>query len=295
MCTEAGSSRVMQSSFKVAVGISILAHCSGLALAAWWLGKVAGPVFPDSGKAHALELVVVRSPAPKGLPETEKLTKSAPSPELVKESLDSSLLPRASAEATVKNLPKPKPTSPVQAVASPLSHYIKHNPSENTTPEQETARSSVAENAVTGSAVEPVVSKAEPRPTLRKKAGIVSRRGRGSADSNADEPTSSAGPTGSIAGDHRQEPAYLYHPPPPYPVLARQRSYQGRVELLAEVLPNGNVGRIKVSQSSGFKILDRAALRAAKSWRFQPSRSGDGTYLSWVKIPIEFSLVEATE
>jgi protein TonB len=44
--------------------------------------------------------------------------------------------------------------------------------------------------------------------------------------------------------------------------------YEGRVSLLIEVLPDGRCGRVEVFRSSGYGILDRAAVNAARRWIF---------------------------
>lgn len=56
--------------------------------------------------------------------------------------------------------------------------------------------------------------------------------------------------------------------PPQYPYIARKMHYQGNVLLLIEVLPNGLTGDVLVVRSSGYHVLDTAALQAAKRWVF---------------------------
>jgi TonB family protein len=56
--------------------------------------------------------------------------------------------------------------------------------------------------------------------------------------------------------------------PPLYPYLARKMGYQGVVELKIEILTSGTVGKVLVTKSSGFPILDDSALKAVKEWIF---------------------------
>jgi len=85
-------------------------------------------------------------------------------------------------------------------------------------------------------------------------------------------------------------PRYKKNPPPPYPKVARQRGYEGRTLLRVEVLENGEVGRIEVAASSGFDVLDTAALRSVEGWTFIPGTRNGKKTREWVTVPIRFSL-----
>jgi len=85
-------------------------------------------------------------------------------------------------------------------------------------------------------------------------------------------------------------PRYKENPLPDYPRLARTRGYQGRALLRVEVMENGNPGRIEIEESSGFEVLDAAALRSVKGWTFVPGTiNGKGTK-QWIRVPIRFVL-----
>jgi protein TonB len=62
--------------------------------------------------------------------------------------------------------------------------------------------------------------------------------------------------------------------------------------VLLEVLVNreGEVEDLRVLQSSGFQVLDRAAAAAVRKWGFEPGRKGDIAVDMWVKVPIRFRL-----
>lgn len=64
-------------------------------------------------------------------------------------------------------------------------------------------------------------------------------------------------------------PLLLSAPPPPYPALARRMSWEGTVHCLIEVAIDGTVTRVSVACSSGHEILDEAAQRALREWRFE--------------------------
>jgi TonB family protein len=61
---------------------------------------------------------------------------------------------------------------------------------------------------------------------------------------------------------------YLYHPLPPYPWVCRKRGQEGVVRVCVKTNQNGQVTMIQVAESSGYDLLDQAALNAVKSWVF---------------------------
>ena len=90
--------------------------------------------------------------------------------------------------------------------------------------------------------------------------------------------------------DHRAD--YLNNPKPPYPMLAQRMGYQGKVVLNVEVLGEGRAGEIKLHSSSGYDILDKAALQTVKTWKFAPARRFGQPVTQWFLVPIKFSLEE---
>ena len=85
-------------------------------------------------------------------------------------------------------------------------------------------------------------------------------------------------------------PIYKRNISPPYPLLARKRGYQGTVLLEVLVGIDGKAASIKLSRSSGYSILDRAAIKGVRDWLFYPAKRGDDLFEMWVKIPIRFTL-----
>jgi TonB family protein len=85
-------------------------------------------------------------------------------------------------------------------------------------------------------------------------------------------------------------PDYQKNAPPPYPLLARKRNYQGTVLLEVLVKADGTVGSIRLSRSSGYETLDRAAITGVRKWMFQPATKGHEAIDMWVEIPIRFEL-----
>jgi len=85
-------------------------------------------------------------------------------------------------------------------------------------------------------------------------------------------------------------PLYRTNPPPQYPITARRRGLQGNVVLEVLVDRNGNVGDLRIWKSSGYPILDRAAMDSVKKWLFVPGMRGNEKLEMWVRIPIRFEL-----
>ncbi|MGD8526469.1 MAG: energy transducer TonB [Thioalkalispiraceae bacterium] len=91
-----------------------------------------------------------------------------------------------------------------------------------------------------------------------------------------------------IEADSR--PFALDNPKPVYPSFARRRGMQGVVVLQVNVSKQGTVTAIHVMRSSGYRLLDVAALNSVKHWRFMPARKGDQSVASSVQVPVRFIL-----
>jgi len=85
-------------------------------------------------------------------------------------------------------------------------------------------------------------------------------------------------------------PRYGDNVRPAYPPLARLRGYQGVVVLFVEVLVDGRVGQVGIRRSAGHEILDRAALEAVSTWRFEPGRREGRAVTMSVEVPVRFIL-----
>jgi len=85
-------------------------------------------------------------------------------------------------------------------------------------------------------------------------------------------------------------PKYKENPLPHYPKVARRRGYEGRTVLRVEVLESGKVGRIEIATSSGFEVLDKAALGSVKDWMFFPGTRNGKKTKQWVIVPVRFFL-----
>jgi periplasmic protein TonB len=89
---------------------------------------------------------------------------------------------------------------------------------------------------------------------------------------------------------------YGKNPPPTYPAIARRRAQQGTVTIRVLVDVEGVVQRAEIAESSGFDVLDDAAIETVRRrWRFVPARRSGTPIESWVLVPIRFALTDANQ
>ena len=79
-----------------------------------------------------------------------------------------------------------------------------------------------------------------------------------------------------------------------YPWLARKRGWQGLVTLSLHIDENGDVSQWRIARTSGYNVLDRSALEAARHIeRLQEAdRLLDGKPLN-LSIPVRYQLVDS--
>ena len=92
------------------------------------------------------------------------------------------------------------------------------------------------------------------------------------------------------AGGGFARPDYGANLPPKYPPLAREKGYEGTVYLRALIERDGRVGNLAIDRSSGYEILDRAAVDSVREWAFLPAQKDGKPVASWVLLPVKFVL-----
>ena len=70
-----------------------------------------------------------------------------------------------------------------------------------------------------------------------------------------------------------------------YPSVAKAQGWQGTVTLSIELLKNGRVGDVEVEKSSGYPVLDQAAVE-----RHQPAAENGVPVTRKINFDIEFRL-----
>jgi len=56
------------------------------------------------------------------------------------------------------------------------------------------------------------------------------------------------------------------------------------------VTTEGRAARVEIKTSSGFSLLDDAAVEAVRDWEFQPARIGSLALESEIEVPVRFEL-----
>ncbi len=144
-----------------------------------------------------------------------------------------------------------------------------------------------ASNSVPDSAV-------EPKPTSDTEAREILRATESGADRHdadaAALPENSPAAGNEAVVESRYDVAALNNPKPPYPLSARRNGAQGRVILSVQVSAGGASNEVLLKRSSGYAVLDDAALQTVRRWRFVPARRGATPVDSWVDVPIIFRL-----
>ena len=92
----------------------------------------------------------------------------------------------------------------------------------------------------------------------------------GNATESSDRVGSGGRGSGVGGGRGADARAYCLHcPAPTYPAIARQRSWSGVVRVWLELAQDGTVRTARLDRSSGYEVLDREALAAARRSRFR--------------------------
>ena len=96
----------------------------------------------------------------------------------------------------------------------------------------------------------------------------------------------------SAAGQRTvSKPSGISQPKPKYPPAARRAGQQGTVTLSFTIGSSGKVISARIAKSSGYILLDNAALSAIRGWRFKPARNALGEPVSYsYTLPVPFRL-----
>jgi protein TonB len=100
-------------------------------------------------------------------------------------------------------------------------------------------------------------------------------------------PRSSTSTPPTVAG-LEQGPDFAGNPPPEFPELARQNAWYGTVLLKLWIDEDGRVTEVRVEKSSGYGVLDAAAVNAVKRWRGRPARHNARPVATEELLPVVF-------
>ncbi len=76
--------------------------------------------------------------------------------------------------------------------------------------------------------------------------------------------------------------------PPKYPPTEARQGVGGTVVLIITIDGQGNVLDVSVEKSSRNRNLDRAAMDAARKWKFNPEMQNGTGVTSRVRVPVDF-------
>jgi periplasmic protein TonB len=79
----------------------------------------------------------------------------------------------------------------------------------------------------------------------------------------------------------RTDASWAGNSPPPYPASARRTGVQGDVRLDVHVGADGKVLDVRLRHTSGSPALDRSAMTAVRSWRFEPATIDGNPVAEW--------------
>lgn len=173
----------------------------------------------------------------------------------------------------IATLAAPAPAQPKQQVTPPVEAPL---PERVIT--RNTAPKAITKAPVTQRQPQPL-KRVEPKPIAEKPV----------------EPNPAPSVPERAAANHRgrdastviQQAVIRHQVPPVYPPRALERGQQGRVMLHAKLGASGEPKTIRIAQSSGYRLLDRAALAAVEQWKFEPV-SGSSRHGGWVSVPVNF-------
>lgn len=193
--------------------------------------------------------------------------------------------PRQEAEEELAPPPPPpvKEKQPVRKLAPRITKKVPQpEPPPPPEPEMRSPQEPVAEQVPTPPPTpEPMVEETPPRPVPEQNQPVP----KAGAKARKNPPPARAEEVRVVT---EAVPLYRKNPPPVYPRAARRRGMEGEVLLKVLVNEKGLVEELELVNSSGHRVLDRAALAAVRRWAFTPGRRGDEAISMWVTVPVRF-------
>lgn len=78
--------------------------------------------------------------------------------------------------------------------------------------------------------------------------------------------------------------------PLPYPRRARDLGQEGTAMIRVKIDPRGLPAEVLLLESSGYAVLDHAAVKAVGRWQFEPERRGGRAVSGWADVPVRYVL-----
>lgn len=249
----------------LALALSLAAHALTL-----YLVPAPAPAPPKPVEVLEVQLISIE---PQQIEEAPPPPTAPPQPPVVAKPKPE---PASRARAVERSRPTPrKPVAQAQPVTPPAEEPVLAPPAEPAGPPAElpgpVAALPLAAPAAEPAAQEPVSNPAPPAPAPSSTALLQDRESlRGYERSLS-----------AAAAAHKQ-----------YPRIARVRGWQGTVQILVRIGPNGQVQDVQVAESSGYEVLDRQALDMVRKALSRQPPPPDLRRWYEVTIPIHFRLEE---
>lgn len=152
-------------------------------------------------------------------------------------------------------------TSSIPAAVSPVSS-LPPTPDAPTTAQQSQPALNMGEGQKNGDAAESAQSNREGSTPLAASGAITTNPGQAAG----------AGPSAGVGRKNILPPRILRKTEPTYPEQARRQGWEGTVRVKIEITAEGRAGNVWVVGSSGYEILDNAAVQAVRQWTFVPAK-----------------------
>jgi protein TonB len=194
----------------------------------------------------------------------------------------------------------PKPTTPVRPLSKPIEQTLNQKVEQNIPSDKEVSKE-VSTSIIQTPPEDSGSRILETTPGKREdylppeQVGVATSHadtdspvpaGQSFAEIKPKEPSSPAG----MEFDPLTDPVPRYNPHPEYPREARRFGWEGTVLLIIQVLPDGSTGKIEIKESSGYSVLDQAAVQAIRRWRFEPAQRQGISVPATIELPVIFKL-----
>jgi len=267
-------------SLALAAAISFCAHAAAAAVAILWAAGSDSTVERAPPRAIVVEVVAIggaRLPAPAAADSRQPNGASHPDrPEHAEVGLGPATTdahrPHPLNAATQPTEPEATPATPTAASAMVPPASPRARPSELAIQAPPPAQNATINPAATAASVPATGAPAT------------------ESGSSGETPVSDRDDLGAPAGAASNPGVADGNPAPAYPKLARRRGWEGVVLLRVDVSAEGSGRTVLIERSSGYDVLDDAALGTVSDWRFVPAIEAGRPVAASLLLPIEFRL-----